>query len=255
MEHVLTKEITIMNFSHIYEEEQFYLHEKVNWLDCSDILGTGCYCSEEAKEEIRGRLQEQSVEGIHFIDSGNYHYVTELWLEKIDSPFCLFVFDHHSDMEKPLFGDILSCGSWILDELEHNNWIQKVILMGLSKEQAALIPVKYEEKLICIEEQEIKSRTFWEKLRQVQEEYPIYLSIDKDVLSTEVVRTNWNQGSMLGWELKKILHILLSKCQVIGMDVCGECTPALDQLSDIENNSRFNEKLMEFLQIEAREKK
>lgn len=249
------KELIVMNFSHVYEEERFFRHEKVHWLDCTGILGTDCYCAEEAREEICSCITDVSVEGIHFIDSGNYHYVTEFWLEKIKTPFCLFVFDHHSDMEHPLFGDILSCGSWILDVLKHNKMIQKVVLLGISKEQEAMIDATYQEKLICIDEQEIKTQSFWERLKSVHEEYPVYISIDKDVLSTNEVQTNWNQGSMQSWELKKILHILLSQCQVIGVDVCGECTPALDKFCDIENNSLFNEKLMEFLQIEASDNK
>lgn len=255
MQALLSKELVVMDFSHIYEEEQFFSYENTHWIDCTDIEGTGCYCSEDAKDEIRERIKELPVEGIHFIDSGNYHYVTEFWLEKIDSPFCLFVFDHHSDMEKPLFGDILSCGSWILDVLTHNEMVQKVILMGISKEQETAIDQKYQDKLICVDMQEIKTEQFWKKLKQVHEEYPIYLSIDKDVLSTNVVHTNWNQGNMQSWELKKILHILLSRCQVIGTDICGECAFALDKLCDIENNSRFNESLMKFLQYEINDKK
>ena len=255
MDATISKELVIMNFSHIYEEERFFQHEKVHWLDCTDMLGTDCYCADEAKEEIRNCIADIPVQGIHFIDSGNYHYVTEFWLEKIEAPFCLFVFDHHSDMEKPLFGDILSCGSWILDVLEHNEMIQKVVLLGISKEQEALIDPKFQEKLICIDEQEIKTQFFGKKLKAVHEEYPVYISIDKDVLTTEEIQTNWNQGSMHFGELKKILHILLSQCQVIGIDICGECTLTLDKLCDIENNSRFNEKLMEFLQIEASDNK
>ena len=35
------------------------------------------------------------AEGIHFIDSGNYHYLTKLWTDKLRVPFSLIVFDHH----------------------------------------------------------------------------------------------------------------------------------------------------------------
>ena len=51
-----------------------------------------------------GRAQE----GIHFLDSGNYHYVSKIWMEKIEEEFELLVLDHHTDMQPPMFGDILS---------------------------------------------------------------------------------------------------------------------------------------------------
>lgn len=240
-----------MDFSHVYEEEHFFQHEKVHWLDCTDIHSTDCYCDEKAEDAIRNCIANLPASGIHFIDSGNYHYVTKFWIEKLRTPFCLFVFDHHSDMEKPMFGEILSCGSWIMDVLEHNKFVQKVILVGISKEQEEQIEPKYLSKLICIDEEEIHTQSFWKKLSMVHEVYPVYISIDKDVLSEDVVETNWNQGDMHLWELKKILHILLSKCNVTGIDICGECTLALDTLSDIEKNSRFNENLIAFLKVET----
>ena len=61
-------------------------------------------------QQIQDKIKDLSVHGIHFIDNGNYHYLTKLWIEKIDEPFILVVFDHHSDMQKPLYQDFLSCG-------------------------------------------------------------------------------------------------------------------------------------------------
>ena len=81
------------------------------------------------KEKIKKRICTCPVNGIHFIDSGNFHYVSEFYLERLTEEFVLVVFDHHSDMLKPLFGDILSCGSWILNAMEHNKYLKKVILI------------------------------------------------------------------------------------------------------------------------------
>lgn len=103
--------ITVMNFSGIYRKEQF--SEETDWLDVSDIPGTNCYCDEEAFDEILKRIAEFPTEGIHFIDSGNYHYMSRIWLEKIAEPVTLVVFDNHTDMQPPAFGGLLSCGGWI----------------------------------------------------------------------------------------------------------------------------------------------
>jgi hypothetical protein len=49
---------------------------------------------------------------------------------------------------------------------------------------------------------------------------PVYLSIDKDVLSAEVVRTNWDQGRLLDQHLLEA--IALFRGRIIGSDVNGE---------------------------------
>ena len=111
----MDKLLTLMNFSHVYENEKFYLSEEYNWVDCTNINGTNGYCDESALAILKEKVQAIKAEGIHFIDSGNYHYISHLWLEKIVEDFILVVFDHHSDMMRPAFGDILSCGSWLME--------------------------------------------------------------------------------------------------------------------------------------------
>ena len=100
--------LVIMNFSGVYEAEGFYKNHGYVWVDCKDIKGTNCYCDEEGENAIREAIRELGPEGIHFLDSGNYHYVSKIWLEKIAEEFELLVLDHHTDMQPPMFGDILS---------------------------------------------------------------------------------------------------------------------------------------------------
>ena len=53
------------------------------------------------------------VSGIHFIDSGDYHYISKIMTDFIKEPFTLVLIDHHTDMQDAsLGGDILSCGNW-----------------------------------------------------------------------------------------------------------------------------------------------
>ena len=122
--------LVIMNFSGVYEAEGFYKNHGHVWVDCKDIKGTNCYCDEEGENAIREAIRELGPEGIHFLDSGNYHYVSKIWLEKIEEEFELLVLDHHTDMQPPMFGDILSCGSWIKDALNSNPAIRHVWLAG-----------------------------------------------------------------------------------------------------------------------------
>ena len=74
----LKRNIVIMDFSGIYQEEQFYEGEQVSWIDLSDISGTNCYCDGDAQAQILERMEKYPVSGIYFIDSGNYHYMSRI---------------------------------------------------------------------------------------------------------------------------------------------------------------------------------
>ena len=103
----MKSDVTIMDFTGIYEKERFYRGVHVHWIDCRDIQGTNCYCDEEGEQALRRKIAPFSAEAIHFIDSGNYHYMTKLWTEKLREPFVLAVADHHPDMQPPLFQELL----------------------------------------------------------------------------------------------------------------------------------------------------
>ena len=88
--------IVIMNFTGVYENQEFYQDLGAVWLELGDIQGTNCYCDEEAEATIKERISLMEPSGIHFLDSGNYHYVSKIWLDKIEEEFELLVFDHHT---------------------------------------------------------------------------------------------------------------------------------------------------------------
>lgn len=200
----------LMNFSHIYEEENFWKED--TWadrfclLDCTDIEGTNCYVSPEGEEEIRKRIQNLPVRGIHFIDSGNYHYVTRLWLEKIQEPFCLLVLDHHTDMQSCAFEGLTSCGDWVKQAFHDHPCLEEVVLLGPPKEALEAVEEPYRQRL----------RT------EVPKGKKIYISVDKDVFTAKDAVTNWDQGD---WPLEEgisLLRTAMRENTVLGMDVCGE---------------------------------
>ena len=218
--------MTVMDFTGIYENEKFYKHKNIRWLDLHELQGVYGYCSQEARRTIEAKISNLSPEGIHFIDSGNFHYVSEFWIEKMEHDFILVVFDHHSDMMQPMFDDILSCGSWILNSLENNKYLKKVILIDL------------------------ENREVWKKVDDLLRQYPLYISIDKDVLSQNVIQTDWDQGSMQLMEFKILLAYLFKNSQTIGIDICGECANEVGQLNEIKEDDAFNEKILSFLKKE-----
>ena len=76
------KKMTIMDFSGVYDYEGTPFDCREGRLSFRQLSGTDGYCSDEACEQIRKQIENCSVSGIHFIDSGNYHYLTKFWLEK-----------------------------------------------------------------------------------------------------------------------------------------------------------------------------
>lgn len=48
--------IILMNFTHVYEQERFINDIHFQWIDCTDLNGTNCYCDAEAAKVIRQRM-------------------------------------------------------------------------------------------------------------------------------------------------------------------------------------------------------
>ena len=169
-------------------------------LDFRDIEGTELYVSAEAEEEIRRRLKEYGPGGIHLLDNGNYHYLTRFFLEKITVPFDLLTFDNHTDDKPCAFPGMRSCGSWIRDAREDISLLSSVKII----QSGGQVTLYGEPDL----------------------NRPLYLSIDKDILSREELTTNWDQGEM---KLPELLSFILTECggrELIGADIAGECAMA-----------------------------
>lgn len=179
-----------INFSGIYLDEE--IADPDSLLDLSQLEGTECYCSDVAASAIRSFLEPFSYAGLHWIDGGDYHYVSLFWLEKIDRDFILVLFDNHSDDMEPAFGsDILSCGSWVRNARD--------------------LP-------FCRRTYHIRSM---DDIPQLPEGTPVYLSIDKDVLSPEYASTNWDQGVMTLDEMMSATACLTAGRDLLGADICG----------------------------------
>lgn len=86
--------VTVMSFSGVYKEQEFYQSKRIDKrVEAEQVEETNCYCTEEAEEKIKKLIESYPEKGIHFLDSGNYHYVTKFWMEKLTKPFALVLFD------------------------------------------------------------------------------------------------------------------------------------------------------------------
>lgn len=242
------KETVIMNFSGIYKNQNFYKNyaeEEIFWTELSDLSGCNCYCDAEASDRIRKEIQAFTGKGLHFIDSGNYHYMTRLWLEKLQIPFRLLVFDNHTDMQPPAFGGLLSCGGWIVASLEELPLLQEVILVGPDEEAYTQVEPDLQQKVLFLSREKLSTMTAEEKegfFNNLSEDLPLYVSVDKDVLCKGDASTTWSQGDMLLSELMSFLELVLERQNILGMDVCGECD--MDSCSEDFLNDHANEAIL-----------
>ena len=191
--------IILMNFTDIYKEQEFYRETDPIWLEFSHLTGCSCYCDEEAAGILRKEIRELPAEGIHFLDSGNYHYMSLFWLEKIDRPFRLVLFDNHTDMQPPAFGGLLSCGGWAAEALETVPALKEVILVGPDEEAFSQTDAKLREKVRFLSGEKLAGLSKEEItgfFSEIPGDLPLYLSVDKDVLCPEDAVTAWSQGDM-----------------------------------------------------------
>ena len=242
------KETVITNFSGIYKNQNFYKNyaeEEIFWTELSDLSGCNCYCDAEASDRIRKEIQAFTGKGLHFIDSGNYHYMTRLWLEKLQIPFRLLVFDNHTDMQPPAFGGLLSCGGWIAASLEELPLLQEVILVGPDEEAYTQVEPDLQQKVLFLSREKLSTMTAEEKVgffNNLSEDLPLYVSVDKDVLCKGDASTTWSQGDMHLSELMSFLELVLERQNILGMDVCGECD--MDSCSEDFLNDHANEAIL-----------
>lgn len=307
-------------------------------LDFTTLSGTTGFCDDAAADEIRRRIADFPARGLHFLDNGNFHYLTRFWCEKISEDFALVVYDHHVDLRKPVFPGLMSCGSWIRDVLLQNRHCRAVLIIGPERAQADIIERElqsfadednfsdenmsetatdrrktadqathasvagqpplasaanhpthasaaarpfhvsaadfashswtYERReadgqcpcasapvrVCCFTEDDILDGRVARELPHLLDalHLPVYISIDKDVLSRKVLRTNWDQGIMTEAEFRHELDrfTMDPKIHILDVDICGEpaynaCRRLLDDTRDLRRSDGVNRRLLE----------
>ena len=123
-----------------------------------------------------------------------------------------------------------------------------MILIGPEQNGLEGIEQAVREKIVWLKDKD-QDKTDTE-IKKIKMSLPIYISIDKDVLSSYYARTSWNQGNMSVKILEKILLEVFRHQKVIGVDICGECSllEPLQQLSEDEKiNLNTDRSLYQFL--------
>jgi len=142
-------------------------------------------------------------------------------MKLLQEPFALVLLDNHPDDQRGAFGDeLLSCGNWVaaarreLSQMKADVWIRR--FSDLPGACSAL-----------------------------PEGLPLFLSIDLDILSPAVFRTDWDQGDMTYWQLEETVLAICRGRRLAGVDICGAAGTAPS--CDLAQNAAVLGRLEEFL--------
>lgn len=227
----------IFDLSGIYDRETFYHNNHFKRLDLRELSGTYGFCDDVAATTIRKAIADEDAAGLHFLDNGNYHYLSLFFLEKIATPFELILFDHHSDAGEPAFGGLLSCGDWVRAATQTCENLKHVIAVGPDAAQQKLVDDATKSKILFLDEAADLTDALAENDR------PVYISLDKDVLSKEVLPTDWDQGDMRATQLFADFAQIKKSRRILGMDICGEAAADANDTA-VSRNNDFNQKIV-----------
>lgn len=266
----------ILDFTHVYCDEYIKDIDRFRYIDCSDIEETDMYCSKEANKRIWEKIKPYGIQGIHYIDSGNYHYISKIITDHIDEPFGLVMYDHHTDMQIPMVPGMMSCGDWAGQALSQNKNLRQLVIVGPPEKDIDQTLESYNGsqsgRLLIFSAEDLHGGLLENKLKLIRTDLPLYISIDKDVLGTEDCETNWSQGNMSIGGLERLLGVFLGgqgeernsdacrnderyagdirHSRILGVDICGEIQtdiPVPEYLEAEEKNEKVNIELFRFI--------
>ena len=223
------------NFTEIYEKQDFYKNFDYKIFENKKLSGVRGYMDEKSGKYLLNEIKNTGeLSALHFLDSGNYHHLSRLYIDLIKQPFNLIVYDNHTDMQFSAFGNILSCGSWIADAYKTCENIHNIIIIGANEQYIQDCEFKNDDKIIFADS------IFDVKI--AENNLPIYISVDKDVLSKEEFASDWDQGKMSVITLIKELKHLIKNFKILGTDICGE--PVIDDYYNISLSNNINKELV-----------
>ncbi len=183
--------------------------------------------------------------GTALLGSGDFHHLTHLLVARVPvtEPFDVVVLDNHPDNMRFPWG--IHCGSWV-HHVAALPQVRAVHVLGICSGDIGWRHA-WENRLSAIYRGRVyywsvgvdtawanlvglgrKVRTFSTLASLIEafaesrraDETPVYLSIDKDVLSPTVVPTNWDQGVATLEQALDLIAVVAGK--VIASDITGE---------------------------------
>ena len=196
----MKQDVLLLDFEGVYLFQPRLL-ERSKHLDLRHLRSVKYMCDETTLTLV-GKLVERAK--VVFLGDSAYHHFSYIFLTLIDTPFELVVFDNHRDDMKEV-SKLLTCDGWIRAAKKLNN-LEAVHILRTKNDLPR-----------CLE-------------------HPIYLSIDKDVLSDRFLKLGWDQGAMKPEELLEAVEFLYKEFEIVGVDISGEPRDALEMTRSEEIN-------------------
>ena len=176
--------------------------------------------------------------------SGDFHYLTALWLRRVEEPFTLVSFDNHPDWD--IRPPHWCCGTWINRALElphlrevaiwgcgnfELNWPSRLFANRRAMRENRLSIWPWSERISR------SAREIWPGIQRMhwQRQFArfaqrlmgakVYVTVDLDCLSGSA--TNWENGLFTNEDIAWALRELHTHTEVIGGDVCGAWSPVV----------------------------
>ena len=245
--------ITVLDFDQTYEKQSFLKDQHVHRINLQAVPSTNLFCERGTLRNIARKIGDTNK--VTFIGNGNYHYISYILLSKIQQPFTLVLFDHHTDTLKSPSEDLISCGSWVLESLERLPNLMKVLIIGISEEGEKYIPPSIDGKVMLYTKHFLRlnfNKALHSILKEISTDL-VYISIDKDVLDRKEAITAWDHGNMRLRQLLIIVKEIMKYRKISGIDICGEypVSPMTEfereTVTAIKKNSYANEFLVKHI--------
>jgi hypothetical protein len=200
-----------------------------------------------------GRAIPPGDPSLTFYGSGDFHHVSLALLDRIREPFNLLVLDKHPDWMRGI--PFLHCGTWLWHALRLPH-LRRVFLCGgeadfdnayrwlapwseIATGRIVILPAR--RRFAVGRWSRIKvhpllsdgispgeaARAALEPHRDELRRHPLYISVDKDVLTAQDAAVNWDPGLLRLEQALDILEAFLAAAdgRLVGGDVLGDWSP------------------------------
>ena len=213
-------------------------------------------CTPGALNRFAASLDNAQRHQLTFYGSGDFHHLTAVLLRGFRAPLSVVVFDQHPDWD--ITSPLPCCGSWVNAALKLPQ-VKKVVVIGAGDEDLgghhllrgnttalrngrleiypATLPrsitlSRRARRLRCARQsggfigwKTVEQMGWPDLLTHVIAGLPtrqIYVSVDKDCLSSGDAISNWNAGELRLKDVCEAIERLGRERQIVGADVTGE---------------------------------
>ncbi|HEY7424835.1 MAG TPA: hypothetical protein VH682_11445 [Gemmataceae bacterium] len=192
---------------------------------------------------------------LNFIGSGDFHHVSLALLRRLRGPYNLLVIDNHPDWMRGI--PFLHCGTWLYHavqlpaverifhaggDVDFDNAYRRLAPWSLLRcGKIVVAPARRRfrgRRWAKIEHRPLRRRADEAMGREFIEDWltpfraelavrPLYISLDKDVLTASEVAVNWDSGHLTTPEVLEVLEAFVTAAEgeLAGMDVVGDWSP------------------------------